>query len=260
MMRSGGTTQRSDTTRRSLGSRRGAFRVAVATLAAALCTLTCCVVSVPRARASTGRVGQPLVVLLSNHVARTHPSMNARPMVTIADRRPLTGVRTVVPVLGHSTSTHGRTWVDVRIPGRPNGSTGWITTAGTMPSWTAWRLVVNLSARTVTVYDRGRVAYRFPAVVGAPATPTPQGQFFIEEGLSLSAQSSGAPFALATSARSDVLQEFDGGPGQIALHGMGNLSGALGTASSHGCIRLDTPDITWLAMHIGAGVPLTIVP
>ena len=41
---------------------------------------------------------------------------------------------------------------------------------------------------------------------------------------------------------------------------MGNLPGALGTASSHGCIRLDTPDITWLAMRIGPGVPLTIVP
>jgi len=75
----------------------------------------------------------------------------------------------------------------------------------------------------------------------------------------LSPQAAGAPFALATSARSNVLQEFDGGPGQIALHGTGNLAGALGTASSHGCIRLATPDITWLAMHIGAGVPLRIL-
>jgi lipoprotein-anchoring transpeptidase ErfK/SrfK len=41
---------------------------------------------------------------------------------------------------------------------------------------------------------------------------------------------------------------------------MDNLPGSLGTASSHGCIRLDTPDITWLAMHIGSGVPLRILP
>jgi Ice-binding-like len=33
----------------------------------------------------------------------------------------------------------------------------------------------------------------------------------------------GGPYALATSDRSDVLQEFDGGPGQIALHGLDNL-------------------------------------
>jgi lipoprotein-anchoring transpeptidase ErfK/SrfK len=102
------------------------------------------------------------------------------------------------------------------------------------------------------------VIRRFPAVVGKPSTPTPTGQFFIEEGLALSPSASGAPFALASSARSDVLQDFDGGPGQIAIHGMGGLPGALGTASSHGCIRLDATDITWLAMRIGPGVPLTI--
>jgi lipoprotein-anchoring transpeptidase ErfK/SrfK len=31
-----------------------------------------------------------------------------------------------------------------------------------------------------------------------------------------------------------------------------------GTAVSHGCIRLRTRAITWLARRIGAGVPLTI--
>jgi len=245
-----------DTTRRSLGSRRGTFRVAAALLSAA----TCCMVFVSQASAARIPAGQALVVLLRNHVARTAPSMKARPKVTVASRRPLTGVRTVLPVLGRATTRAGQAWVDVRLPGRPNSSTGWITTAGTVPSWTPWRLSVSLSARLVTVYDRGRIVRRFPAVVGKPSTPTPQGQFFIEEGLSLNAQASGAPFALATSARSDVLQDFDGGPGQIALHGMGNLAGALGTASSHGCIRLATPAITWLAMRIGPGVPLSILP
>jgi hypothetical protein len=240
--------------RRSLGSRRGAFGVATALL----CVLSFGTVSVPWASASARPVGQDLVVLLHDHLARTAPSVNARPKATIASRRPLTGVRTVLPVLGHATSGGGRAWVEVLVPGRPNGSAGWITTTGTMPSWTRWRLSVNLRARVVSVYDRGRIFRRFAAVVGAAATPTPRGRFFIEEGLALSPRASGAPFALATSARSTVLQEFDGGPGQVALHGMGNLAGALGTASSHGCIRLDTPDITWLAMHIGPGVPLTI--
>ena len=94
--------------------------------------------------------------------------------------------------------------------------------------------------------------------MGKPSTPTPRGQFFIEEALALSSDDAGGPFALATSARSNVLQEFDGGPGQIALHGTNNLSGALGTAVSHGCIRLSTRAITWLARRIGSGVPLTI--
>jgi lipoprotein-anchoring transpeptidase ErfK/SrfK len=95
-------------------------------------------------------------------------------------------------------------------------------------------------------------------VIGKPSTPTPRGQYFIEEALALSSGDAGGPFALATSARSNVLQEFDGGPGQIALHGTNNLSGAPGTAASHGCIRLSTSAITWLGARIGSGVPLTI--
>jgi lipoprotein-anchoring transpeptidase ErfK/SrfK len=99
---------------------------------------------------------------------------------------------------------------------------------------------------------------RFRAVIGTPSTPTPRGRFFVEEALALSPLAAGGPFALATSARSQVLQEFEGGPGQIALHGMNGLSGEPGTAASHGCIRLRAHAITWLARRIGAGVPLTI--
>ena len=68
----------------------------------------------------------------------------------------------------------------------------------------------------------------------------------------------GAPFALALSARSNALAEFEGGPGQVALHGIANIGGVPGTAVSHGCVRLTTPDITWLAVRISSGVPVTI--
>jgi lipoprotein-anchoring transpeptidase ErfK/SrfK len=244
------------TARRSLGSRRGTLSLTVALLSA----LTCCLMSVPQASAAGVPVGQALVVLLHNKTAHTAPSTHARPMAIVASRRPLTGAQTVLPVLRRARSKHGRSWVDVRLPGRPNGSAGWITTDGTMPSWTPWRLSVSLHARLVTVYHRGRVIRRYSAVVGKPSTPTPQGSFFIEEGLTLGSQAAGGPYALATSDRSNVLQEFDGGPGQIALHGMDNLAGALGTASSHGCIRLATSAISWLARRIGAGVPLRILP
>lgn len=242
--------------RRSLGARRGTWTAVAAALAVGIC----CMVSAPLASASSIPGQQALVVLLHNKTAHTAPPVTAPQTTIVAFRRPLTGVRTVLPVLARARSKHGRAWLHVRLPGRPNSGTGWITTGGTMPSWTPWRLSVNLDARLVTVYYAGRAIRRFPAVVGKPSTPTPTGQFFIEETLSLSAQDSGAPFALATSARSDVLQDFDGGPGQIGIHGMDNLPGALGTASSHGCIRLDTSDITWLATRIGPGVPLSIVP
>jgi lipoprotein-anchoring transpeptidase ErfK/SrfK len=78
------------------------------------------------------------------------------------------------------------------------------------------------------------------------------------ESVTLSQQAAGAPYALALSARSNALREFDGGPGQIALHGTGNIGGIPGSAVSHGCIRLETPAITWLATRITPGTPVTI--
>jgi len=220
--------------------------------------LTLCVPAVPaQASAPKAPASQALVVLLRDHVARTRPSVRAHRMETVAARRPLTSVRTILPVIGHSTSGDGRSWAHVRLPGRPLGHTGWIPASFTREASTGWSLAVDLSARTVTVREDGRITRRFRAVVGARATPTPRGSFFIEEAVALSSQN-GAPFALATSARSQVLQEFDGGPGQIALHGTHNLAGAPGTAVSHGCVRLTTRAITWLARRIGQGTPLTI--
>lgn len=225
---------------------------AVALLAAA----SGCVLATPaHAADSTVRASQSLVVLLHDHIARTRPNLHARRIDAVASLRPLTRVRTVLPVLGHAVRTP---WVRVRLPGRPNGRTGWIRTWQTRRASTEWHIQIKLSARRVIVYRDGRPARRFRAVVGSPSTPTPRGRFFIEEAIALSPQDHGGPFALATSARSEVLQEFDGGPGQIGLHGTNNLSGALGTAVSHGCVRLATPAITWLARRIGGGVPLTI--
>jgi lipoprotein-anchoring transpeptidase ErfK/SrfK len=149
-------------------------------------------------------------------------------------------------------------WLHVRLPGRPNGSTGWIRTQSTALTYTRWQLVIDTTLRRVRVYHQGLLVKAFRAVVGKPSTPTPTGAFFVEEPVRLTAGEAGAPYALALSARSNVLQEFEGGPGQIALHGTANVGGTLGTAVSHGCIRLDTAAITWLAGRIGAGVPVTI--
>jgi lipoprotein-anchoring transpeptidase ErfK/SrfK len=240
---------------RPLGLRRGVFALAVALLATALG----CVLGAPaRAASAAVPVSQPLVVMLGDHVARTRPDVKARRIESVTARRPLTRVRTMLPMLGEATSDDGRAWIHVRLPGRPSGHKGWIPASQTRSTSTGWHISVKLSARRVTIYRDGRFERRFRAVVGKPSTPTPRGHFFVEEALALSSRAAGGPFALASSARSRVLQEFDGGPGQIALHGTNNLTGALGTAVSHGCIRLSTRAITWLARRIGAGVPLTI--
>jgi lipoprotein-anchoring transpeptidase ErfK/SrfK len=210
------------------------------------------------AAAPTVPESQALVLLLGDHDVRTAPGPSARVVESVAAHRPLTGVPTVLPVLGRARSAGGARWLHVRLPGRPNGHDGWISSVRTKATSTEWFIALDLSARQVTVYRDGLVERRFRAVVGKPSTPTPQGRFFVEEAVALASSAPGEPFALALSARSNVLQEFEGGPGQIALHGTNNISGALGTASSHGCVRLGTVAIRWLAARIGGGVPLVI--
>jgi lipoprotein-anchoring transpeptidase ErfK/SrfK len=245
-----------DAPRLSGSRRRG--EVAVIALIVAVAAAGCALLTPAASAASGPPTSQQLVVVLHDHVGRTGPSANAGRIEAVDARRPLTGSRTILPVLGSATNRAGGTWLRVRLPGRPNGHAGWISAKRTKATSTPWRIVVKLSARWVTVYRGGRAKRHFRAVVGKPSTPTPRGTYFIEEAIALGPSASGGPFALATSARSNVLQEFEGGPGQIGIHGTANLSGVPGTAASHGCIRLRTRAITWLARRIGAGVPLTI--
>jgi lipoprotein-anchoring transpeptidase ErfK/SrfK len=203
-------------------------------------------------------VTQPLVILLGNHVAHASASITARVIEPVAALRPLTKVRTVLPVMGLVTGKDGNRWYHVRLPGRPSGHTGWILADQTIRSSTEWRIVVDVSMRHVEVYRDGLVVRGFSAVVSKATTPTPYGEFFVEEAERIAPHDVGGPYALAISARSDIFQEFEGGPGQIAIHGTDGLSDPLGSAASHGCIRLSPSAMTWLARRIGAGVPVTV--
>jgi lipoprotein-anchoring transpeptidase ErfK/SrfK len=200
---------------------------------------------------------QELAVLLTPHGVKA--TLHARgSRATLPAWAPITGAPTVVPVIGHATRPGGIRWLRVMLPGRPNGATGWITRRGTQTSTTSWRVSIKTSTRAVRVYRRGRLVRSFAAVVGKPSTPTPNGRFFVEESILMPRGSAGAPYALALSARSNVLQEFEGGPGQIAMHGVANLGGTPGTAISHGCVRLADADIRWLAARISPGVRVSV--
>lgn len=202
--------------------------------------------------------------MLGVHTARDRPKVDAHVVSIISASRPLTGERTAMPVIGRATDKQGRPWLRVRLPGRAlqGGSppqTGWIRAANTLLSSTGWHIVVHLSLLSVIVYHNGRRQHDYLAIVGKPSTPTPRGEYFVEENVTLNGGQPGGPFALATSDRSNVLQQFDGGPGQIALHGLDNLGGTLGTAVSHGCIRMADSAISWLAARIRPGTPVSII-
>jgi lipoprotein-anchoring transpeptidase ErfK/SrfK len=207
---------------------------------------------------------QEVVTLFSSAGVRDRPDANDKLVAFVSATRPITGERTVLPVLAQTIDNQGRAWLRVRLPGRalsgtPPPQTGWINASNTLISTTTWHVVVDLNARRVFVYRDGRRLRSYSGIVGKPSTPTPTCEYFVEENVQLAAGQPGGPFALATSDRSNVLQQFDGGPGQIGIHGLDNLGGQLSTAMSHGCIRLADSAITWLAERISPGVPVTII-
>lgn len=228
--------------------------------------VACLAANVASSAAGTGagalthvQATQELAVLLTPHRAHLSPEAGSPPVgLVVGARRPITGEQTTLPVISRSIGANGVRWLQVMLPGRPDGSTGWIAQQGTRSRVTGWSIVVDLAQRKVNVYRGGRRLKVFRAVVGKSSTPTPTGRFFVEETVEMRSGAAGGPYALALSARSNVLQEFEGGPGQIAIHGRDNLGGTLGSAASHGCIRLDTASIDWLAARVGPGIPVTI--
>jgi lipoprotein-anchoring transpeptidase ErfK/SrfK len=165
-------------------------------------------------------------------------------------------------VLDSRHDRHGRTWLKVLLPVRPNGSTGWIPKDRTSIGSTHWRIVVSTGQRKVRVYRDGHLSRTFLAVVGADGTPTPHGHYAIYEKIAQRNPASEiGPWALHLTAFSNVLDNFGGGPGRVAIHGRNGayLIAPLGTAASHGCIRVDDAEVGFLARVAISGTPVSIV-
>jgi lipoprotein-anchoring transpeptidase ErfK/SrfK len=166
----------------------------------------------------------------------------------------------VLLVLG-SAVRDGQQWLRVLLPIRPDGTSGWIPRAYADLLHTPYWVTVDTATRTVTVDRDGRQLERYEAVVGKPSTPTPDGLAAIYEKDPQSDPTGFlGPWALPLTALSNVLYNFGGGPGRVAIHGRDGTSllDPLGTAASHGCIRIDNDPITWMAQHLPAGTPVLI--
>ena len=164
-------------------------------------------------------------------------------------------------VLATRNGSDGQLWLRVLLPVRPNGTSAWIPAASTELRPTSWRVEISTERRTVSVFREGVPLRTFGAVVGAPKTPTPHGRFALYEHVPL-ADPSGffGPWALHLTALSNALRRYDGGPGRIAIHGRGgaSLRDPLGTARSHGCIRISNAAIRFLAAHVPDGAPVDV--
>ncbi|GAA1949809.1 L,D-transpeptidase [Microbacterium aquimaris] len=149
-------------------------------------------------------------------------------------------------------------WLEVMLPGRPNGALGWIRSDAAEVREVALEVQIDLAARELSLLDAGTVVWTTPTAIGDPEHPTPTGSFYVTDKLD-TGDPNGAygPYALGLSARSDVLTEFAGGDGQIGIHGT-NVPDSIGQAVSHGCPRIDNALVAELAALLPLGTPVTI--
>jgi lipoprotein-anchoring transpeptidase ErfK/SrfK len=167
-------------------------------------------------------------------------------------------------ILARPHAADGRCWVQVRLPWRPNDAAGWVNANRVSIEKSAWRIVVSTARRTLTLYRSGRPIRTISVVVGKPSTPTPAGLFAVVWTIRWHANDFLGSWVLELTAHSDVLKQFDGGDGTVGIHGRGGASllDPLGSARSHGCIRLANDSIDWLVATVGAarlaGTPVQI--
>ena len=158
-------------------------------------------------------------------------------------------------VLRAARDRDGGCWLRVQLPSRPNDAAAWVDADRVALRPTPWRIVVSRRARTLAVHREGVRLRRFRVVVGAPPTPTPRGLFSVVGVWPWNPADFLGSYILPLTAHSNVLQEFGGGDGRVGIHGRGgsSLIDRLGSARSHGCVRLANRAIEWLVRKVGAG-------
>jgi lipoprotein-anchoring transpeptidase ErfK/SrfK len=188
---------------------------------------------------------------------RVSPSARAR---TIARLHPRTedGFPEVYEALKQQADASGAVWVQIRVPMRPNGRTGWVQRSALGALHTVHtELVVQRARLRATLYKDGRAIFRAPVGVGMRGLSTPAGHFYIRERLRISG-SGGAygPLAFGTSAYAPKLTDWPGG-GVVGIHGT-NEPQAVPGRPSHGCVRLRNRAILRLGRLMPVGTPVLI--
>jgi lipoprotein-anchoring transpeptidase ErfK/SrfK len=143
---------------------------------------------------------------------------------------------------------------------RPNGTIGWVKEADVTPGQTTFAIKIFLAEHKLVLTESDNVVLEAPIVIGKTETPTPLGKYYITDPVDLQSRPNGAygAYALGISGYSEVLKTFNGGPGQIAIHG-GAYESDLGQDVSNGCIRVLNDVILQIATTVPLGTPVEIV-
>lgn len=176
----------------------------------------------------------------------------AAPVETL-DGSTILGTVTVLAVVGDLDGER----IEVMLPGRPNGRTGWVDVDRVDLYPVNGEIVIDLSERTLT-YSSSEESLATPVAVGSNHNPTPTGVFFVTDSVKVGdPDGPWGPHALGLSARSETITEFNGGDGIIGIHGT-NRPDSIGEAASLGCVRLPNEMITKLYELVPLGTPVVI--
>ena len=178
----------------------------------------------------------------------------------LASFRPenVNSVPTVFSVLARRVDARCKAdWYRVQLPMKPNGVTGWVRAADVQLAPVSTRILVDLSEREVTLYDRGKRVLSARAAIGSSRTPTPTGRYYVNQRLRpLDPGGPCGPGAVGISAFSEVLTGWTQG-GPIAIHGT-NRPELIGRAVSNGCIRVRNDLLTQIFDRTRAGTPVIV--
>ncbi|MET0894343.1 MAG: L,D-transpeptidase [Acidimicrobiia bacterium] len=150
-------------------------------------------------------------------------------------------------------------WVKVLLPVRPNGSTGWVRASDVTLTANPFSIKVELGAHRITVMKAETQIYQGTVAVGAKATPTPKGEYYLRVLIRAPDPTTVyGPYAYGLSSHSEVLETFAGGDAEVGIHGNNDAS-VLGKDVTHGCVRMDNDAITMLSKQLPLGTPVEVI-
>lgn len=158
-----------------------------------------------------------------------------------------------------SAAYNGERWVQVLLKQPPAGSRGWVPASAVHLLRTRLNVRIDLSARRLTVRRGARPLLSTPTIVGKRSTPTPRGLFAVDALVRLPADNQLGSLVVAVVAYSRTLETYGGGLPQMGIHAYERLGDPLGTARSHGCVRVPTAAVRRIARLVVRGAPVRVV-
>lgn len=160
-------------------------------------------------------------------------------------------------IIGEDKDAQGRAWYQIRLPIRPNGSTGWVRATDLTATPISYNMRIDLSEHRLDLYESGQKKTSYPIGVGTGDTPTPPGEYYITIKMKpIKKNSVYGVLAMGVSGFSDKLTNWPEG-GQIGIHGTNDPS-SIGKDVSSGCIRLQNADILDLSQYVAYGTPVSV--